>query len=406
MTRKELYDLVWSKPMTHIAKDYGMSDQGVRKHCVAADIPLPPRGYWAKLAHGKKVPKPRLPTKVQPADADVPLSPRAEKYRTDSGYDIQELAKANAELQALCAVPDELPKQRPTVVKQFSALLRQAKITSNGFKEVGCSYNPEILIGKESVDRFSRILCTLHTVAESLSHRLVLEDDTLFWIAGEERLLLKIKEAQGKTPHEPTKAELKEQERREGYTYYSPNRKAYPIWDYFPSGRLSLSLSDTVGYRWGQDKIERRWRDTKARTLESRLPEMILWLEEVLPLVREKRLEAERQAREEAERQKRARLQRERQRMAEELEKAIVDVADLYERLRKTEHLASFLTAEGKRDDERFSREVHAYIEVLRRRIDAKMQSATGALETTAFTDLLIPALWECPAVPTFPWDH
>ena len=25
MTRQELYDLVWSRPMTHIAKDFGMS---------------------------------------------------------------------------------------------------------------------------------------------------------------------------------------------------------------------------------------------------------------------------------------------------------------------------------------------------------------------------------------------
>lgn len=300
MTRQELYGLVWSKPITHIANDLCMSDQGIRKLCVKNDIPTPPLGYWAKIAHGKKVPKPKLPTREFPADADVPLSPRAEKYRTDSGYDLQKLAEANAELQALCAVPEELPEKRPTVVQQFRAPLRQAKITSSGVKEVGGSYNPEILIRKDSIDRLSRILCALQTVANSLSHSLVLEDDKLFWLAGEELFLLKIKEAQGKSPHEPTAAELKEQKRREGYSYYSTDRKAYPMWDYFPSGRLSISLSDTVGYLWGGNKIERRWRDTEARTLESRLPEVVLWLEEAVPLVRAKCLEAEREAEEEA----------------------------------------------------------------------------------------------------------
>ena len=39
MTRKELYELVWSKPMTQIGKEFGMSDQAVRKHCRKNQIP-------------------------------------------------------------------------------------------------------------------------------------------------------------------------------------------------------------------------------------------------------------------------------------------------------------------------------------------------------------------------------
>jgi hypothetical protein len=54
MTRQELYDLVWSKPMTHIAKEFGMSDVAIRKHCKNMDIPTPPVGYWMKLQHGKR----------------------------------------------------------------------------------------------------------------------------------------------------------------------------------------------------------------------------------------------------------------------------------------------------------------------------------------------------------------
>lgn len=54
-SRKELYDLVWSEPMVSLAKRFGLSDVGLAKACRALDVPLPYRGYWAKLAAGKKV---------------------------------------------------------------------------------------------------------------------------------------------------------------------------------------------------------------------------------------------------------------------------------------------------------------------------------------------------------------
>jgi len=33
LTRKELYDQVWSTPMTKLAKSYNLSDNGLRKIC-------------------------------------------------------------------------------------------------------------------------------------------------------------------------------------------------------------------------------------------------------------------------------------------------------------------------------------------------------------------------------------
>lgn len=47
--------------MTKLAKAYGLSDVGLRKICVALDVPLPPRGYWTKLAAGRTIPMPALP---------------------------------------------------------------------------------------------------------------------------------------------------------------------------------------------------------------------------------------------------------------------------------------------------------------------------------------------------------
>jgi hypothetical protein len=50
LTRQELYDLVWSRPIREIAKDFGISDVAVAKHCRKHDIPRPGVGYWQKLA--------------------------------------------------------------------------------------------------------------------------------------------------------------------------------------------------------------------------------------------------------------------------------------------------------------------------------------------------------------------
>lgn len=58
--RQKLFDEVWAAPVTTLAKAYGLSDGGLRKICLALDVPLPPRGYWQKLAAGKAIPKPAL----------------------------------------------------------------------------------------------------------------------------------------------------------------------------------------------------------------------------------------------------------------------------------------------------------------------------------------------------------
>lgn len=65
-TRQALYDRVWAEPMRTVAHSLGVSDVGLAKACRAADIPTPPRGWWAKLQHNKPLPpKPPLPARPQ-----------------------------------------------------------------------------------------------------------------------------------------------------------------------------------------------------------------------------------------------------------------------------------------------------------------------------------------------------
>jgi hypothetical protein len=64
LTRQELYDLVWTEPAYKVAERYGISGVALAKRCRNAAIPLPTRGYWAKLQFGKKTK--RTPLKPPP----------------------------------------------------------------------------------------------------------------------------------------------------------------------------------------------------------------------------------------------------------------------------------------------------------------------------------------------------
>ena len=62
LTRLELYEKVWATPATKIAAQMGISDVALAKRCKKLNIPRPPRGYWAKIAVGRKPAKKPLPT--------------------------------------------------------------------------------------------------------------------------------------------------------------------------------------------------------------------------------------------------------------------------------------------------------------------------------------------------------
>ncbi|MGP8201614.1 MAG: hypothetical protein ACLQU4_19160 [Limisphaerales bacterium] len=61
LSRQELYGLIWSSPATKVAADFGVSDVAVHKRCIKLNIPRPSRGYWAKLAAGRRPRKKPLP---------------------------------------------------------------------------------------------------------------------------------------------------------------------------------------------------------------------------------------------------------------------------------------------------------------------------------------------------------
>jgi hypothetical protein len=73
LSRAALYELVWSKPMTEIARDLNVRDQHVAVACDLFDIVRPRAGHWQKVGHGKPVEKGALSTTVFSADEIVPV---------------------------------------------------------------------------------------------------------------------------------------------------------------------------------------------------------------------------------------------------------------------------------------------------------------------------------------------
>jgi ankyrin repeat protein len=59
--RAVLYEQVWSQPVQVVAKSYGISGVRLGKVCRAIHVPVPPRGYWARVRSGSAVRQPPLP---------------------------------------------------------------------------------------------------------------------------------------------------------------------------------------------------------------------------------------------------------------------------------------------------------------------------------------------------------
>ena len=95
ISRKDLYRLIWSEPITALAERFGISDVGLAKVCRRSDIPAPPRGYWAKTDAGGKFQRPDLPDRED-------LKSRRIRFRTSRGP-IQQNATTSAKAPPLGA---------------------------------------------------------------------------------------------------------------------------------------------------------------------------------------------------------------------------------------------------------------------------------------------------------------
>ena len=69
LSRQEFYDLVWSEPISKLAKRFELSNVAVAKRVKAANIPVPERGYGRRSPSAERRvvlnSRPARPDKVQ-----------------------------------------------------------------------------------------------------------------------------------------------------------------------------------------------------------------------------------------------------------------------------------------------------------------------------------------------------
>ena len=114
VSREELYELVWSKPMIKVAADYGVTGTALKKTCDRHHIPTPERGYWAKLEFGKRVNKEALPPLTTPNLAMVRISGSSEQHLSPAVREAKEKARDRLHKHA-AAKPLLVPASEPTL---------------------------------------------------------------------------------------------------------------------------------------------------------------------------------------------------------------------------------------------------------------------------------------------------
>ena len=126
-TRQELFDLVWSAPTRTVAKQLGISDVGLAKACRRANLLLSPRGYWAKIAAGKKAEKPQLPPRGPGMSDRIVLRPS----RWGWGHDTIDLSTPDPPVPTFSETLDELYPKIGDRLKQRWAGWRAYIFTGN-----------------------------------------------------------------------------------------------------------------------------------------------------------------------------------------------------------------------------------------------------------------------------------
>ncbi|WP_343627071.1 hypothetical protein [Roseateles puraquae] len=118
LSRRALYDLVWSRPRAQIAKELGVSDVWIGKQCRAMDVPAPPRGYWANLQATRR---------SKPGFIRPPLTYSLSQRMAEDREDVEAPyvgCKARDLTQPL-PPPPAYPSDEATTVARYLAMVRK-----------------------------------------------------------------------------------------------------------------------------------------------------------------------------------------------------------------------------------------------------------------------------------------
>ena len=311
LTREQLYEQVWSMPMSRLAVKYQMSDVALAKHCKKHNIPRPPRGHWAKLEFGKSSPQEKLPNckderlsvitlvmdRPEPQVGGGNKSPATRPAEPVFDQEIQELIKRAQERPAI-TVSNQLIAPHPMVLVAklgfIEAVKKEPYYRRPIFWPVSVKGHPSQLSIEVGADSVHRALCLMNAFikeVEAIGGNVRVDEYKKFSYESTVGTLFIFAE-------EIQEIRLRERVRRE---VKDPKSKSmFPDYNYYPSGDFIL---DTGG-DWNNKIL---FRDSHVR-LESKLKDIVLWFIRNAGLMR---LERRRKAAEESARAEQLRVARE-----------------------------------------------------------------------------------------------
>ncbi len=255
LSRTALLDLVWSKPTTQVAKDFGVEPGAVLKACAKLGIPRPATGHWTKAAHGKAPPRPPLsePTGVAPECITLrEFRPRTRiPPRADST-----IAGPTIEISAMPAkLHDAVQRTRTAYLGGDCDRTYGTLYPKQGQFHLRVSVTPKAL---------SRCLSILNTLVWNLERngfKFVLPDE-------KKEKETRIRLIYAKTSTEVEFFMKEEIQRRERPPTAEEKDRAFVInrWLYEPTGQLKLMISE-----FHPEGLRKCWGDGKYAKLEDKV---------------------------------------------------------------------------------------------------------------------------------------
>ena len=305
LTREQLFERVWSKPVREVAVDLGISDVGLAKACRRSGIPLPPQGYWiSRRSKSRLRTKPSLPAAKAGQRIRFEFHPRAVGSEPEDFAEREELLQR---LTALTVNVDALRAPIERFVKAARGTISK-RVDERGIIVANTKLPWPVRTSPALADRalnvFAGLLARIHGLGYEICADKERPDMPVLVVLGQ-RYWVWIEEHSRRSERVLTAKELAEKNaaEKERRYFYAPDR-----WIYKPSGRLHLKLDHAGWYSYPQ----KQWGERGKQQLEERLDEVVIDIVQFAAYEKEKaELEAKRQAEHEAQvMRERERLQR------------------------------------------------------------------------------------------------
>lgn len=298
ITRQDLYEQVWSQPITKIAKQYGVSNAAIIKICKMMEIPRPKAGHWAKVEHGRVPPKEPLKALSKHGVDSYKLTSDGSLLEKDSQEPLRPLITQELQQDHKVVVQEELTNPHRLVV-QNRKLLRNAKPNDRGILKLFSTAYFDLRVTAGSLERSLRIMDALLKAFEVRGWRFNCEASSnprrypkMSVEVLDESIAFYIQERVRQVDHVLTEKELKA--KAQGRYFWAPR------YDYVPTGELTLSIETDY---WITRR--RHWNDAKKSRVEDGLNSFLVALIDWAQAIKAERLEREEKERKREEEQQR-----------------------------------------------------------------------------------------------------